>query len=302
MSIYNFHVTKNKNPFKRSFQSAKLFTYIHLNDIEKDFTSNIKNNISSNNNNIGNNISETKPLKSQKYRIKQSHSHCFQETTNKIDLFLMQDDRGSIEEMHNNPLLEIYTHKEPLPNFNFKKKRNSKFFNKISNVKCNVEKNVVDINKLLIHHLNQEMEIMNSKRSFSFNDKNNIIKDSKRLNKSKEIKEKRIEKICKISPLIFDKLKKTKKNLPFLFKNIQNSIEKNEKKKTKIINLKEIVIMHNSNIRKSVSQFKVKNQSFRKSLKLKNRPIYSTYRERYHPLKTNSNCNDYSTNINDVYI
>ena len=35
--------------------------------------------------------------------------------------------------------------------------------------------------------------------------------------------------------------------------------------------------MHNSTIRKSVSQFKVKDFQLKKSLKLKNRPLYPAY-------------------------
>ena len=73
------------------------------------------------NKNIETDIEKTRNNKKEKH----SHSHCFQETTSRIDLFLMQDDRGSVEEIYN-PLLEIISHKAPLPNFNLKKKEKKK--------------------------------------------------------------------------------------------------------------------------------------------------------------------------------
>ena len=60
--------------------------------------------------------------------------------------------------------------------------------------------------------------------------------------------------------------------------------------------------MHNSTVRRSVSQFKVKNYSFRQSLKLKNRPFYSAYKERYHPFPNNGNFFNNNMNLNEVYL
>jgi hypothetical protein len=85
-----------------------------------------------------------------------------------------------------------------------------------------------------------------------------------------------MEKINKISPLVFKKILKTKKKLPNLFKNIQNSVQNmNSSNKNKSINLNYILLLHNSTVRKSISQFKVKKYFFKQSLQLKDRPIFS---------------------------
>ena len=216
----------------------------------------------------------------------------------------MQDDRGSVEEIYN-PLLEIISHKAPLPNFNLKKKRKKESFT-LNNYFHNEEKNIVDINKQLIQNLNYEMELMNSKPTsfipFNKNHNDNIQQISTKLIKKSQNEEKKMERIYEISPLIYEKLNQTKKRLPYLFKKIQNKEPQRNKKKLNSINLKDVLILHNSTVRRSVIQFKVKNHSFRQSLKLKNRPVYSTYKDRYHRVTTNSNIYNKTTNLNEVYL
>jgi hypothetical protein len=304
MSIYNLNESKSKNPFVKAFQSTKIKSYTNLQTDKETSTkipeyTNSNSNIENNNNNE--NKSDDKIIDKTRNKPKHYH-HCFQETTSPINLFLMQDDRGSVEEIYN-PLLEIRSHKVPLPKFNLKKKdKKIKFF---SNINLNSdEKNVIDINKQLIQNLNDEMEVMNSKPEhfIPFNSTNNFHKIPI---KNNEVQDKKMKQIHKISPLIYEKLKKTKKNLPYLFKNIQNAIDNkgiNKNKNTAVINLKDVLIMHNSTVRRSVSQFKVKNYSFRQSLKLKNRPVYSAYKERFHPFTINENFINNTMNLNEVYL
>ena len=311
MSIYNFHSTKKKNPFVRAIHSAKIHTYENIHNeketstkipeftFSKSNTNEIKYNFEENKN-IETDIEKTRNNKKEKH----SHSHCFQETTSRIDLFLMQDDRGSVEEIYN-PLLEIISHKAPLPNFNLKKKRKKESFT-LNNYFHNEDKNIVDINKQLIQNLNYEMELMNSKPTsfipFNKNHNDNIQQISTKLIKKSQNEEKKMERIYEISPLIYEKLNQTKKRLPYLFKKIQNKEPQRNKKKLNSINLKDVLILHNSTVRRSVTQFKVKNHSFRQSLKLKNRPVYSTYKDRYHRVTTNSNIYNKTTNLNEVYL
>ena len=304
MSIYNLDESKSKNPFVKAFQSTKIKSYTNL-QTEKETSTKIPENTNSNsnieNNNNNENKSDDKNIDKTRNKPKHYH-HCFQETTSPIDLFLMQDDRGSVEEIYN-PLLEIRSHKVPLPKFNIKKK--DKKIKMFSNLYLNnEEKNVIDINKQLIQNLNDEMEVMNSKphHFIPFNSMNNFNKISV---KNNEVRDKKIEQIYQMSPLIYEKLKKTQKNLPYLFKNIKNAIDNkgiNKNKNTTSINLKDVLIMHNSTVRRSVSQFKVKNHSFRQSLKLKNRPVYSAYKERFHPFPSNVNLYTNIMNLNEVYL
>ena len=305
MSIYNLNESKSKSPFVKAFQSTKINSYSNL-QTDKETSTKIPENTNSNtnvenNNNNNENNNDDKNIDKTRNKPKHYH-HCFQETTSPINLFLMQDDRGSVEEIYN-PLLEIRSHKVPLPKFNLKKKdKKIKFF---SNINLNSdEKNVIDINKQLIQNLNDEMEVMNSKPEhfIPFNSTNNFHKIPI---KNNEVQDKKMKQIHKISPLIYEKLKKTKKNLPYLFKNIQNAIDNkgiNKNKNTAVINLKDVLIMHNSTVRRSVSQFKVKNHSFRQSLKLKNRPVYSAYKERFHPFPINDNFINNTMNLNEVYL
>jgi hypothetical protein len=301
MSIYNLSDSKSKNSFVKAFQSVKINSYTNL-QTDKETSTKIPEITNSNfENNNNEEIIEEKNIDKTRNKPKHYH-HCFQETTSPINLFLMQDDRGSVEEIYN-PLLEIRSHKVPLPKFNLKKKdKKIKFF---SNINLNSdEKNVIDINKQLIQNLNDEMEVMNSKphHFIPFNSMNNFNKIPV---KNNEVRDKKIEQIYQMSPLIYEKLKKTQKNLPYLFKNIKNAIDNkgiNKNKNTTSINLKDVLIMHNSTVRRSVSQFKVKNYSFRQSLKLKNRPVYSAYKERYHPFPNNGNFFNNNMNLNEVYL
>ena len=305
MSIYNLNESKSKNPFVKAFQSTKINSYSNL-QTDKETSTKIPENTNSNtnvenNNNNNENNNDDKNIDKTRNKPKHYH-HCFQETTSPINLFLMQDDRGSVEEIYN-PLLEIRSHKVPLPKFNLKKKDEK--IKMISNIFLkNDEKNVIDINKQLIQNLNDEMEVMNSKPKhfIPFNSMTNFHKNTV---KNNEVHDKKMEQIYEMCPLIYDKLKKTKKNLPYLFKNIQNAIDNkgiNKNKNTTSINLKDVLIMHNSTVRRSVSQFKVKNHSFRQSLKLKNRPVYSAYKERYHPFPNNGNFFNNNMNLNEVYL
>ena len=305
MSIYNLSDSKSKNSFVKAFQSVKINSYTNL-QTDKETSTKIPENTNSNsnienNNNNNENKSDDKNIDKTRNKPKHYH-HCFQETTSPIDLFLMQDDRGSVEEIYN-PLLEIRSHKVPLPKFNTKKK--DKKIKMFSNLYLNnEEKNVIDINKQLIQNLNDEMEVMNSKphHFIPFNSMNNFNKIPV---KNNEVRDKKIEQIYQMSPLIYEKLKKTQKNLPYLFKNIKNAIDNkgiNKNKNTTSINLKDVLIMHNSTVRRSVSQFKVKNYSFRQSLKLKNRPVYSAYKERFHPFPINDNFINNTMNLNEVYL
>ena len=301
MSIYNLIDSKSKNSFVKAFQSVKINSYTNL-QTDKETSTKIPEITNSNfENNNNEEIIEEKNIDKTRNKPKHYH-HCFQETTSPINLFLMQDDRGSVEEIYN-PLLEIRSHKVPLPKFNLKKKdKKIKFF---SNINLNSdEKNVIDINKQLIQNLNDEMEVMNSKPKhfIPFNSMTNFHKNTV---KNNEVHDKKMEQIYEMCPLIYDKLKKTKKNLPYLFKNIQNAIDNkgiNKNKNTAVINLKDVLIMHNSTVRRSVSQFKVKNYSFRQSLKLKNRPVYSAYKERFHPFPINDNFINNTMNLNEVYL
>ena len=301
MSIYNLSDSKSKNSFVKAFQSVKINSYTNL-QTDKETSTKIPEITNSNfENNNNEEIIEEKNIDKTRNKPKHYH-HCFQETTSPINLFLMQDDRGSVEEIYN-PLLEIRSHKVPLPKFNTKKK--DKKIKMFSNLYLNNdEKNVIDINKQLIQNLNDEMEVMNSKphHFIPFNSMNNFNKIPV---KNNEVRDKKIEQIYQMSPLIYEKLKKTQKNLPYLFKNIKNAIDNkgiNKNKNTTSINLKDVLIMHNSTVRRSVSQFKVKNYSFRQSLKLKNRPVYSAYKERFHPFPINENFINNTMNLNEVYL
>ena len=121
---------------------------------------------------------------------------------------------------------------------------------------------------------------------------------------------KKMEKINKISPLVFKKILKTKKKLPNLFKNIQNSVQNmNSSNKNKSINLNYILLLHNSTVRKSISQFKVKKYFFKQSLQLKDRPIFSEKKKKNNNNPFNfsnkSSINFYKKsliNYNEVYL
>ena len=244
------------------------------------------------------------------YRFKKKCSHCFQETTRRLTLFLLQDDRVIDR---NNPLLCETPHKAPLPFFESKSKskfksafqNNSSYPSKksiIDNIPKEIQhENIININKELINNLNNEIASF-SKRNCPISNKTfqvNFFSKPKRDSSVKKNSFDILEKLRVLSPIVADKKAKNHKRIPFIFKqmkltknhisanntiNINNSVNsKNnndshyEKQK---INLEDILIMHNSTIRKSVSEFKVKNFQLKQSLKLKNRPIYSAFPRR----------------------
>ena len=213
---------------------------------------------------------------------------------------------------NNNTFREINMKKQySLPRYDSEK---SDFFLK-KKFKNNLKKNtishkIIDINKEFIKKIKEEMEIMSSKPSFFTPQTTN----NKKINFESKINEekikKKMEKINKISPLVFKKILKTKKKLPNLFKNIQNSVQNmNSSNKNKSINLNYILLLHNSTVRKSISQFKVKKYFFKQSLQLKDRPIFSASikKNNNNPLNfsNKSSINFYKKsliNYNEVYL
>ena len=66
----------------------------------------------------------------------------------------------------------------------------------------------------------------------------------------------------------------------------------------KKINLDEILFYHNSNMRKAISQFKVKNYNFHYNLKLKDKKLFNLTNR-----KTNKEENFFfKKNLNDIYL
>ena len=146
-------------------------------------------------------------------------------------------------------------------------------------------------------------------------------KMKKKINEKKndENKKEKLKKISSLNPFLFYKIKDNNQKIPFQFKNItnyKNLINNNNKiqnelnnRFNKAVNLEDILILHNSTVRKSVSQIKVKKYFFKQSLKLKNRPVYNTFRERinksskefYQNNKINNLYNIYN-NVKDVYL
>lgn len=163
--------------------------------------------------------------------------------------------------------------------------RNTLFPNNLKNLgniikkKNNGESNIFDINKEFIKNIKEEIKLMNLKNNpsniKSVKNKNILSFD---LIKKKEKEEENMKKISEISPLVYTKIIQSKEKLPNLFKKINHSIETNSIKSSKnsLINLKYVLLLHNSTIRKSLSQFKVKNYSIKKSLKLNNKSLFSS--------------------------
>lgn len=229
---------------------------------------------------------------------KKKCSHCFQDTTRRLTLFLLQDDR-IID--RNNPLLCETPHKAPVPLFD-KKPRKSKFvpntsnpINKVGNMnemykRSHDEKkeHIININKELIKELNSEIRTFSKKKKPITTPKPNrsdgfngfIIRNIEPMTSKNNIEV--IERIRLLSPYLATKKANNLKEIPFIFR--QMKLNKKKEPKGNIINyerqkinLEDILIMHNSTIRKSVSQFKVKDFQLKKSLKLKNRPLYPAY-------------------------
>ena len=165
----------------------------------------------------------------------------------------------------------------------------------------------------------------NNQKLFYFydinNNNNNKKKNEKKINEKKNVenKKEKLKKISSLNPFLFYKIKDNNQKIPFQFKNItnyKNLINNNNKiqnelnnRFNKAVNLEDILILHNSTVRKSVSQIKVKKYFFKQSLKLKNRPVYNTFRERinksskefYQNNKINNLYNIYN-NVKDVYL
>ena len=246
---------------------------------------------------------------------------------NAINLFLIQDDR-TVNEI-NNPILSFSHKKAPTPKFRslsgLKKKINFDDYEK-KNLKYKSSNHVFDINKELINNLNKQMNLIqkNNQKLFYFydiNNNNNKKKNEKKINEKKndENKKEKLKKISSLNPFLFYKIKDNNQKIPFQFKNItnyKNLINNNNKiqnelnnRFNKAVNLEDILILHNSTVRKSVSQIKVKKYFFKQSLKLKNRPVYNTFRERinksskefYQNNKINNLYNIYN-NVKDVYL
>ena len=176
------------------------------------------------------------------------------------------------------------------------------------------KEHIININKGLIMELNAQMSTFtnqNMKNPFWYNlyqpNKKNIsnkqsLKQMPSISNPTNIQANNnsnkievIERIKELSPGIIEKKINNQKRIPYLFRRIhsakmgiplevrnvykirekQNSMSEYYTKQK--INLEEVLIMHNSTIRKSVSEFKVQDFQFKKSLKLKNTPIESAY-------------------------
>ena len=254
-----------------------------------------------------------------------SHCHkkcarCFQEKTNRLTLFLLQDDRVIDK---NNPLICETAHKAPLPLFpkcvnskNIKPKPKTIQINNspkelIERTNKEKQHHIININKELIKGLNFQMNTFTNNKLknpcwFSCEDncfpkhKHPISSLTEYNNFSLHIvnnKQMVLEKLKQLSPRLADKKIKNQKRIPYLFKRLQSAklgiplknknkdYPQNNEKQNSVsnyyskqkINLEEVLIMHNSNIRKSVSEFRVKNFQMKRSLKLNNKSIENSY-------------------------
>ena len=273
---------------------------------------------SQNNSNLNNNIkSKTINISNKK------HTRFLQDKSNRLKLFLLQDDRTNIQQ---NPLLYSTPVKAPLPKFH-KRKTISQSANEKHKLKREKElkeisqrspqeqkEHIININKELIKELNAQMSTFtnqNMKNPFWYNlyrpnnkkisNKQSLKQMSSVFNQTNLIQENNnnkievIERIKELSPGIVEKKIINQKRIPYLFRRIQSAkmgipfetrnIYKIREKQNSMseyytkqkINLEEVLIMHNSTIRKSVSEFKVQDFQFKKSLKLKNTPIESAF-------------------------
>ena len=217
----------------------------------------------------------------KKKKVQKLNTLCLQEKSRRLSLILMQDDKDSLEKIYN--IINIKTKKEPLPLFSEKKIKNKKKI-ELSNEKIlkynNSDKNnIIDINKLFIKDLQYSINNSNN------NSKKNIFNSGKdfytlnsRMNNLKKnifLKTFNNEKIKKLSPEVSEKILFNKKNLPINYKNLKENLKKNLSLLNKKINLDEILFYHNSNMRKAISQFKVKNYNFHYNLKLKDKKLFN---------------------------
>lgn len=259
----------------------------------------INNNMNNHYKTISQNDSNVKKKKVQKL-----NTLCLQEKSRRLSLILMQDDKDSLEKIYN--IINIKTKKEPLPLFSEKKIKNKKKI-ELSNEKIlrynNSDKNnIIDINKLFIKDLQYSINNSNN------NSKKNIFNSGKdfytlnsRMNNLKKnifLKTFNNEKIKKLSPEVSEKILFNKKNLPINYKNLKENLKKNLSLLNKKINLDEILFYHNSNMRKAISQFKVKNYNFHYNLKLKDKKLFNLTNR-----KTNKEENFFfKKNLNDIYL
>ena len=259
----------------------------------------INNNMNNHYKTISQNDSNVKKKKVQKL-----NTLCLQEKSRRLSLILMQDDKDSLEKIYN--IINIKTKKEPLPLFSEKKIKNKKKI-ELSNEKIlrynNSDKNnIIDINKLFIKDLQYSINNSNN------NSKKNIFNSGKdfytlnsRMNNLKKnifLKTFNNEKIKKLSPEVSEKILFNKKNLPINYKNLKENLKKNYSLLNKKINLDEILFYHNSNMRKAISQFKVKNYNFHYNLKLKDKKLFNLTNR-----KTNKEENFFfKKNLNDIYL
>ena len=259
----------------------------------------INNNMNNHYKTISQNDSNVKKKKVQKL-----NTLCLQEKSRRLSLILMQDDKDSLEKIYN--IINIKTKKEPLPLFSEKKIKNKKKI-ELSNEKIlrynNSDKNnIIDINKLFIKDLQYSINNSNN------NSKKNIFNSGKdfytlnsRMNNLKKnifLKTFNNEKIKKLSPEVSEKILFNKKNLPINYKNLKENLKKNLSLLNKKINLDEILFYHNSNMRKAISQFKVKNYNFHYNLKLKDKKLFNLTNR-----KTNKEENFFfKKKLNDIYL
>ena len=250
------------------------------------------------------------------------------------NLFLIQDDR-TVNEI-SNPILSFSHKKAPTPKFSqlsgLKKKINYDDYPKKNSIlKYKSSNHIFDINKELIYNLNKQMNLFqkNNQKLFHFYNSNDTYKiknknNNNNNNDNNEKKKEKLKKISSLNPFLFYKIKDNNLKIPIQFKNItyyknllninnNNDNVQNElnNRFNKAVNLEDILILHNSTVRKSVSQIKVKKYFFKQSLKLKNRPVYNTFRERINKSrdyfynqnnKINNNLYNIYNNVKDVYL
>ena len=231
----------------------------------------------------------------KKQNLKKIHTLCLQERSRKLNLYLMQDDKGPINNIYR--LVNLNPRKESLPIFKEKKKNeNKKTFNtEFQNE--NIHNHIVDINKLFIHDLQNSININSNNNNIT--SKNNFypLSARERKNKKKILLKTFNENIRKLSPEISEKILINKKKLPVGYKNLKDNLDKNNNISfNKKINLRDILFFHNSNIRNSVSQFKVKNYNFHFNLKLKDKKSFNLTNK-----KNKSPETIFHKSLNDIY-
>jgi hypothetical protein len=164
--------------------------------------------------------------------------------------------------------------------------------------KNNNENKIIDINKEFIKSIREEIKLMNLKSNLSNNKsvKNKEIFTFDTIKKKEKNKE-NMKKIFEISPLVYTKIIKSKEQLPNVFKKINNSIEMNLTKssKNRSVNLKYVLHLHNSTARKSLSQFKVKDYSIKKNIKLNHKSLYSFSKKKNNKINNPSNLSNNSS-------